>query len=62
MEALRCKSFSEHTRGAVLLLQIKHDDLKDAAHVFVEELVAGKEWIADHKEEQVGLSLVRKKK
>lgn len=32
---------------------MKHDDLKEAAGRFVEELVAGKEFIADHKPTQV---------
>ncbi len=36
-----------------LVLQVKHDDLKEAATRFVEELVAGKEFIADHKPTQV---------
>ena len=31
---------------------MKHDDLKEAAQRFVEELVAGKEFIADHKPAQ----------
>ena len=35
------------------VLQVKHDDLKEAAGRFVEELVAGKEFIADHKPTQV---------
>lgn len=34
-------------------MQVKHDDLKEAAARFVEELVAGKEFIADHKPTQV---------
>ena len=34
-------------------IQVKHDDLKEAAARFVEELVAGKEFIADHKPTQV---------
>ena len=33
-------------------LQVKHDDLKEAAQRFVEELAAGKEFIADHKPAQ----------
>ena len=33
-------------------LQVKHDDLKEAAARFVEALVAGKEFIADHKPSQ----------
>ena len=35
-----------------VLLQVKHDDLKEAAAKFVEALVAGKEFIADHKPAQ----------
>ena len=34
-------------------MQVKHDDLKEAATRFVEELSAGKEFIADHKPTQV---------
>ena len=34
-------------------MQVKHDDLKEALARFVEELVAGKEFIADHKPTQV---------
>ena len=34
-------------------MQVKHDDLKEAAARFVEELGAGKEFIADHKPTQV---------
>ena len=33
-------------------VQVKHDDLKEAAQRFVEELSAGKEFIADHKPAQ----------
>ena len=36
----------------ILDLQVKHDDLKEAAARFVEALVAGKEFIADHKPTQ----------
>ena len=35
-----------------VLVQVKHDDLKEAAAKFVEALVAGKEFIADHKPTQ----------
>lgn len=35
--------------------QVKHDDLKEAAQRFVEELVAGKEFIADHKPAQTAV-------
>jgi hypothetical protein len=45
-----------HTKSTkCFVLQVKHDDLKEAAGRFVEELVAGKEFIADHKPTQVGV-------
>ena len=36
----------------IMNAQVKHDDLKEAAQRFVEELSAGKEFIADHKPAQ----------
>lgn len=33
--------------------QVKHDDLKEAAQSFMDELSAGKEFIADHKAEEL---------
>ena len=42
------------TRCAHLVpVQVKHDDLKEAAQHYVEELVAGKEFIADQKGSQL---------
>ena len=37
----------------LLPVQVKHDDLKEAAQHYVEELVAGKEFIADQKGSQL---------
>ena len=36
-----------------LSLQVRHDDLREAAARFVDALAAGKEWLADRRDEQV---------
>ena len=35
------------------LTQVKHDELREAAASLLQELQAGKEWLADNKEDQV---------
>ena len=42
---------------ASLSLQVRHDDLREAAARFVDALAAGKEWLADRRDEQVFLVL-----